>query len=575
MKNTIKKLLSMVIIATMCMTSLFCITTYAVEEKIPDDAVEFNGHYYKAFNTSKSWKEAKTYCESLGGYLATITTAEEQNFIVDTFLKGSPAKKCYFLGGYRESISSSVWYWVTEEPFSYNNWGGGENTQSDEYGQIYTIIASGNSTWMQPYKWYSHMNYDTGTSIADWAGKYTGFICEWDNIYNLGEETYGFKNYNDSDSRGHCFGMSVTSSGYYLKKLPLPYGIKSAKELNKYAKTGALKTPICYYQQIQGSIRDQAMVAGGTNYANEAVFNIEADWNEVVSFVSSHEYDGKGLLQIGYRKMGEGGHSINFLRYDVVNGQERIYAYDNNCPTQETYFYQDENGDIRQAVYSSFSGSIDCITLRSVPTYLVFASVKENAEKYRRLAIYADDSIKIEGAKRFLMDGEDVSGACYVYEIPEDITKVKIIPLVDNAEFTYMDKQYSFGKVDNDTFGMLNLANSDLDSSELTIHNAPGEVRSVSVDDISLDYKSNKTINTKIITSGEPEYIVEYASSNSDIVSVDENGNVTAKGTGSAEITVTVTDENGNVAEDTCTVTVSYAWWQWIIIIILFGWIWY
>lgn len=50
--------------------------------------------------------------------------------------------------------------------------------------------------------------------------------------------------------------------------------------------------------------------------------------------------DSTGPLQIGFRKKGEGGHAINFLQCENMNGQDRIYAYDNIFPIQETYFYR-------------------------------------------------------------------------------------------------------------------------------------------------------------------------------------------------------------------------------------------
>ena len=67
-----------------------------------------------------------------------------------------------------------------------------------------------------------------------------------------------------------------------------------------------------------------------------------------------------------------------------------------------------------------------------------------------------------------------------------------------------------------------------------------------------------------------------YTSDNPAVADVDEDGNVTAKQSGTAKITVTVTDEYGNEApKSTCTVTVNYTWWQWLIRIFLFGWLWY
>ena len=100
-------------------------------------------------------------------------------------------------------------------------------------------------------------------------------------------------------------------------------------------------------------------------------------------------------------------------------------------------------------------------------------------------------------------------------------------------------------------------------------------IESVEISDMSVTYKQVLTILPNVKMSGDCEYIVTYESSNDNVAAVNENGEIVAKGTGSAEIKCVVTDEFGNTVEDTCTVKVAYEWWQWLIIIILFGWIWY
>ena len=102
-----------------------------------------------------------------------------------------------------------------------------------------------------------------------------------------------------------------------------------------------------------------------------------------------------------------------------------------------------------------------------------------------------------------------------------------------------------------------------------------GKVRSVSVNDITFNYKKTQKLLPAVTADAGVDYTVEYSSSNTKYVTVDSNGVVTACKRGSANITCTVTDEYGNVVSDTCTVKVTYAWWQWIIKIVLFGWIWY
>ncbi len=100
-------------------------------------------------------------------------------------------------------------------------------------------------------------------------------------------------------------------------------------------------------------------------------------------------------------------------------------------------------------------------------------------------------------------------------------------------------------------------------------------VRSVSVEDKSINYKNEFTLEPSIVADEGAVYIVEYISSDTDVVIVDENGVVRGVGTGSATITCNITDSLGNVVTDTCEVNVSYSWWQWIIVILLLGFIWY
>lgn len=107
------------------------------------------------------------------------------------------------------------------------------------------------------------------------------------------------------------------------------------------------------------------------------------------------------------------------------------------------------------------------------------------------------------------------------------------------------------------------------------VDSSASNVKSVSVDDVTMNYKASTTIKPKVDADEGITYTVKYESSNPKVASVDENGNVKALKKGNATITVTVTDQYGNVVEDTCTVTVKYTFFQWIIKILLFGWIWY
>lgn len=144
--------------------------------KLEGDVTYFNGHAYKLYDTSMTWTEAKEQCEALGGHLATITSNDEQQFIVSMVSKGS--KSAYWLGATNEQTAGQ-WEWVTGEPWNYTAWDAAnhqpDNTSKAEfYLQIYNSpTLYSNAT---PYKWNDQNNTNSnykGVNVM-------GFICEWE-----------------------------------------------------------------------------------------------------------------------------------------------------------------------------------------------------------------------------------------------------------------------------------------------------------------------------------------------------------------------------------------------------------
>jgi hypothetical protein len=91
-----------------------------------------NGHYYRAVSTSEplTWNQAHAAVQATGGYLATLTTAEENAFVFSLIdaaefwhFDANPLGP--YLGGVQLPGSSEPgggWQWLTGEAWIYTNW---------------------------------------------------------------------------------------------------------------------------------------------------------------------------------------------------------------------------------------------------------------------------------------------------------------------------------------------------------------------------------------------------------------------------------------------------------------------
>lgn len=133
-----------------------------ISAQIPNDALEWNGHFYAIYDDTSSWEDAKTLCEDRNGHLATIMSAAENNVISD-YVMSMGYYSIYF--GCSDIDQSGDWIWVTGEPLSYTNWHEGEPNYDNEY-ERYGMYYFGDGTW----------------NDGDFSGG--SYICEWD----VGEE---------------------------------------------------------------------------------------------------------------------------------------------------------------------------------------------------------------------------------------------------------------------------------------------------------------------------------------------------------------------------------------------------
>lgn len=132
------------------------------------DSGVFQGHTYALFANEMYWNDAKAYCEGLGGHLVTITSAEENQYLTDTFV--APFDSDVSIG-LSDAEDEGDFVWVNDEELSYTNWDDGEpNNENDEDYAMLQTSGIWNDGHLDREKW--------------------PFICEWDSeIVSVKEQT--------------------------------------------------------------------------------------------------------------------------------------------------------------------------------------------------------------------------------------------------------------------------------------------------------------------------------------------------------------------------------------------------
>ena len=98
-----------------------------VSSKTTSIVESLNGHDYLLIEEYKTWIEAKIDCKSRGGHLVTISSQEENDFVMNLIKSDS-----VWIGFTDESIEGS-WQWVTGESVTYTNWS--QDEPNDDSGE--------------------------------------------------------------------------------------------------------------------------------------------------------------------------------------------------------------------------------------------------------------------------------------------------------------------------------------------------------------------------------------------------------------------------------------------------------
>ena len=150
-------------------------------------SISWNGHKYQRFDNGMTWDEAEAYCESLGGHLAVITSEEEQQIVASLAYTGS--KNNYWIGGHWNSDGEFAW--VTDEPFEYTAWGGGEPNNGEGIEDAIMMWSSDGAWNDLPNDCQAAFEEDK----PDYGTENFGFICEWEDTETDGRVTFNGHKY--------------------------------------------------------------------------------------------------------------------------------------------------------------------------------------------------------------------------------------------------------------------------------------------------------------------------------------------------------------------------------------------
>ena len=181
--------------------------------KIPESTtaaktVTYNGHVYERYDYHLSWMEAKAFCENKGGYLVSITSAQEQD-IIENLLSGCPFGN-YFIGATDEN-SEGNWGWVNGDAFTYENWDKALPEPNGGTTENYAcIIGIYNPPNKDIGEWVDCANtFEEGFYSSS---KNCGFICEYDKTYTISYNANGGNSNTVPDDQIKQEGQSINLS---------------------------------------------------------------------------------------------------------------------------------------------------------------------------------------------------------------------------------------------------------------------------------------------------------------------------------------------------------------------------
>ena len=295
-------------------------------EDSTSDTYNYNSHRYQVVNRPMSWSEARNYCEQLGGYLATITSSEEQAFIKE-IIELNNHSDIYWLGATDEK-KEEQWEWITGEEFSYENWcvRAPDNFYHEQCGyENYLGILGKDFSWWgdsnKAFKWN-----DFADATSDGENSFSpGLICEWDDergATSIGKEFKLRYTFNLDSSRTEYVKLSKDYNPDQFTDATA-YSPKLARTLSIIAASAYTKDDVEYNLKSMGFSRIDSQ-----NYYIDPVDERYENDSCGFSFGEKELPNGEKMVMIAIRGSYSNGESIGeMLKHENSDWTSNLNVY--------------------------------------------------------------------------------------------------------------------------------------------------------------------------------------------------------------------------------------------------------
>jgi hypothetical protein len=215
----------------------------AVQWRVEDGG---NGHWYGAVMEGRDWNAAESNARSIGGHLVTITSMQENAFLVSLGLPWTPSLNliAYWTGG-RKPAAGQPFAWISGEPWDYSNFDASERNGccgTDVRFVVFRTHPGSEGRW-DDTSVNGNMDQYPQRSIVEWSAD-----CNSDGIVDYGQCRDGTLPDYDGDNVPDCCeqGVDCAAGGA---------GIVSVWGTNAWGE-----------RQIPGDLGDVLQIAGGNDH---------------------------------------------------------------------------------------------------------------------------------------------------------------------------------------------------------------------------------------------------------------------------------------------------------------------